>query len=463
MSRHQLGIVLFFALAALPACRKRSKSDQRHESPEPAASLRFLEDDYEGALARAREGGKALFVDAWAPWCHTCLSMKHYVLGQPSLAPLAERAVFLSIDTEKPGAAPFLARFPVENYPTFFVIDPEHEAVLGRWLGSATTDQMRSFVEASADLMAGKAPARGDGDAGSDPAGELSRGMRLATALDHAGAAAAYRRTLELAPRAWSRRPEVLISLVQALYKAGDHGGCADLALAEGAAVGISSLAADFTSYALECAGELPDSDARKAKVREQAITRLAKLTADPRAPLSADDRGDAYAILAEARSATGDAQGARWAHEQRIEVLDLAAAHAANAEAASTYDGARAESYLELGKGERAVELLTRSEAALPKDYNPPARLARVLLKLGRNVEALAAVDRALAMAYGPRKLGFYKLKAEILTAMGNPAGALATLREEVAGYAALPAGQKRPTGEAAARKRLQEAERAP
>src|SRR5262245_25729583 len=33
-------------------------------------------DDTAAAMAEAQAAGKPLFVDAWAPWCHTCLSMQ---------------------------------------------------------------------------------------------------------------------------------------------------------------------------------------------------------------------------------------------------------------------------------------------------------------------------------------------------------------------------------------------------
>ena len=36
--------------------------------------IEFIEDDYPRALAEARARAVPLFVDAWAPWCHTCLS-----------------------------------------------------------------------------------------------------------------------------------------------------------------------------------------------------------------------------------------------------------------------------------------------------------------------------------------------------------------------------------------------------
>jgi hypothetical protein len=42
-----------FAFAAKEATRDR---------------LRFMADDYPGALARARAQGKPIFLEAWAPW-----------------------------------------------------------------------------------------------------------------------------------------------------------------------------------------------------------------------------------------------------------------------------------------------------------------------------------------------------------------------------------------------------------
>ena len=65
----------------------------------------------------------------------------------------------------------------------------------------------------------------------------------------------------------------------------------------------------------------------------------------------------------------------------------------------------ARADSLLFLGRGADAEKMLKESEKRLPSDYNPPARLARVYLTVGRYADGIAATDRALELAYGPRK----------------------------------------------------------
>src|SRR5258708_19651481 len=86
------------------------------------AGLSFVEDDYEGALARARKEHRLLFVDAWAPWCHSCISMKAFVFNDPVLAPLASKFVWASVDTEKPKSESFVRKYPMKNWPTLRVV-----------------------------------------------------------------------------------------------------------------------------------------------------------------------------------------------------------------------------------------------------------------------------------------------------------------------------------------------------
>ena len=41
-----------------------------------ASGPTFIEDDFAKALKTAKKDKKLLFVDAWAPWCHTCVAMR---------------------------------------------------------------------------------------------------------------------------------------------------------------------------------------------------------------------------------------------------------------------------------------------------------------------------------------------------------------------------------------------------
>src|SRR5262249_38078740 len=97
-----------------------------------------------------------------------------------------------------------------------------------------------------------------------------------------------------------------------------------------------------------------------------------------------------------------------------------------------------------------------------MPGDYNPPARLARVLLEEKRAPEAEAAVNRALAlMPQGPRKVGILGLKARILEGQGKDK--TPGLREQLALVRSLPATQRNPETEDKVQKELTALEAAP
>src|SRR5689334_7768737 len=68
-------------------------------APEPP-KLAFVEDDYEKARADALKKGAPLFVDVWASWCHSCMSMKEVVFPDPAMVRLGDAFVWLSIDSE---------------------------------------------------------------------------------------------------------------------------------------------------------------------------------------------------------------------------------------------------------------------------------------------------------------------------------------------------------------------------
>ena len=82
------------------------------------------------------------------------------------------------------------------------------------------------------------------------------------------------------------------------------------------------------------------------------------------------------------------------------------------------------------LGETGRALPMLEQSEREVPDDYNPPARLARAQLSLGRLEPAQAAIERALARCEGPRKLRLYMLEADLLVARQERARAADSLR---------------------------------
>jgi thiol-disulfide isomerase/thioredoxin len=461
MSKRVALSVLSIALAlALAACQK-AEAPKAAANPAPAsapapaapaAGFAHVENFDEG-IAKAKAEGKAVLVDAWAPWCHTCLSMQNYVLNDPSLAPLAERVVLVELDTDKPENAAFLEKYTVNVWPTFFVIDPNSGEATGLWPGSASVNEFRGFVE---DGLAGIEAKDADPDSP----------VRLAVAAkakqatgDYAGAAKDYARAVEKAPADWPRRSDALMGWLFSLAQAEQKDECLKVGRAHLAEVQGAAVPADYAGTLLGCAGEAKSGDAKAAHA--EAVARLREFTANPPADASADDRADAWNILSSALADEGDEAGAKQAQEQRLAVLEKAAAGIEDPLLAQTFDYQRAQAYVMLKRGDEAVKMLEAREKELPNSYEPPARLASALSKMEKLPEALVAIDRAIAKSYGPRQLLYVRQKADIQGRMGDHQAQVETLKQEVAGYEALAKGHARPEALEDAKKRLAEAQK--
>jgi tetratricopeptide (TPR) repeat protein len=420
-----------------------------------ASGIQFIEDDYPAALAQARKEHKPVLVDTWASWCHTCLSMQRFVFPDPGLRPVKDAVVWLAIDSENPKNNAFLDRFPLDAWPTFLVIDSREERVVGRWIGAASVNDFRAFVHEGA---------RAAGSEKHDAAtAALHKGYEARAKGDFAAAAEAYRKAIELTRKDDPARPERLVLLSMALLRAKTPEAareCVQLALREMDRAGDTSIATDFLATADGCAQRLPAGDPQVAQLRERSIERLKWLLARAGTPLSADDRSDAQSSLKDLLDAAGRHEEAVQVMRARAKLLEEAAANAPDATLASTFDAHRTETYLYLKEPQKAEQLLSQREKQMPDDYNPPARLARVLLEEGKLPEAEAAVDRALAkMTRGQRRIGVLGLKARILEKQGKPTAAV--VQEQLEVFRELPKTQRSPEQEAQLQKKLAEAQR--
>ena len=121
--------IAFVAAAglALVGCKKKDEAKPAGGGTGSAAAaaackggevkgpIAWFEDDYPAALACAKASGRPLVVDMWAPWCHTCLSMSATVLVDASLAPLADRFVWVGLDTDREINAAAVGKFALQN------------------------------------------------------------------------------------------------------------------------------------------------------------------------------------------------------------------------------------------------------------------------------------------------------------------------------------------------------------
>ncbi|WP_434384398.1 thioredoxin family protein [Melittangium boletus] len=420
---------------------------------EPSAAhapspLPFIENDYARALAEARSRGVPLFVDTWAPWCHTCRSMKAYVFTDPALAKHAGRFVWLEVDTDQPRNADFLEKYPVESWPTFFILDPREEKALVRFAGSATVPQLEKLFEDGERAYQGGAQG---------PEALLARGDALYGASQAAEAADVLTQALAEAPADWSRRGRALESLLVAQYGARRYEACARTALAELPRVPHSASWANAAGLGLLCGLRLPP-ETPGARELMASLEERGQQALSPDIAMPADDRSGVYELLVEARQQAKDTEGAKALAARWLSFLEAEAARAPTPEARTVFDSHRMLAALVLGEPMRAVPALEQSEKDLPGDYNPPARLANLYRQLGRLDDALAASTRALEKVEGGRRLRVMSERADIQLARGERDAALRTLEDALAYARTLSPAQAPPASVARLEKKLAE-----
>jgi thiol-disulfide isomerase/thioredoxin len=410
------------------AARSTSEKAENAAKPESAGrseaaeTLPFIHDDYARALADAKRTKRPIFVDAWAPWCHSCLSMRAYVLTDPSLAPLAKELVWLTVDTEKDSNAAFVTRFPNRVWPTLWVIDGERESTTLRWEGTATAPELLTLLATVRE---------GGNGAHATQATEATmiflRANQAASRGEVAEAERGYRDVL--AQKDFRERPRAVEALVGLLAAKKDHGACAELAISEAPRLPPGTSRATLLATGLSCA--------REGK-READMTKLAdaaeRAATDPDPRTLADDRSALFEELVETKKERGDEVGARSTARTWASFLEQAASRAPTKQARSVFDPHRLSAYLASGEPERAIPMLTESERDFPEDYNPPARLARAYLEAKRLDDARSAIERAVARVYGPRSLRIFDLAADIAKARGDVASQRSALEQGLA-----------------------------
>jgi thioredoxin-like negative regulator of GroEL len=395
-----------------------------HPGKNAAEALPFIHDDYPAALAEAKRQGKPLFVDAWAPWCHSCQSLRTYVLTDPSLAPLAGDFVWLSVDTEKDSNAEWVARHPHSALPTLWVIDPTNDRPILKWAGTVTAVELRELLTvAVADARSG-----GEGPA-TEAMAAFVRGNRALAAGDAETAEKEHRAALAAAPKDHPHRARMVEALVTELALAKRPAPCAEVAAAEAPAMSPGTSRASVLVAGLGCA--------RDAK-RTGDVARLLELVVHDASArndrLLPDDRSALYEEAVTTKKESGDVAGARKLAVEWAAFLEGEAGKAKTSDARASLDPLRLAAYLALEEPARAIPMLEQSEKDFPDDYNPPARLGRVYLEMKRLDDAQRAADRAVARVYGPRAMRVFALVADIAKARGDRAGEIRALEQALA-----------------------------
>jgi hypothetical protein len=389
---------------------------------EPGSGIRFLSDDYSAALARARAEGKPLFVDAWAPWCHSCVSMRSYVFPDGVLSAVSERYVWLEVNTEKTENRAFVEQFPTEALPMLLVVDPRTGQPVRRWMGSATAVELSARLRSTALALTPGAP-------GTPGQAALARASAADARGDHSAATDALREAIAATEPRSLDHGQAAEGLVLRLAQDGDPGGCVQLAREELGHVAPGTALATLVSTGLSCALDLPDDDPRRTTALGALEGRVAALARDPSVVLMPDDRSSLFETEEGARRARGDLLGARETALRWKAFLEDAAARATTPEARAVFDSHRLLAYLALGEPEQALPMLQQSARDFPGDYNPPARLAVAYLAMRDPWQALEEARRAASLVYGPRSLHVLLIRAEAEMRVGDSHAARVTL----------------------------------
>jgi tetratricopeptide (TPR) repeat protein len=358
--------------------------------------------------------------------------MKAFVFTDKGLSSQAGRFVWLALDSENGKNAATLKKYPVNALPTFFVVAPDSERVAMRWVGGMNVTQLTAFLGDGA---------RACGVTGSDA---LARADRFYGEGDYAAAWPAYEEAIAAAPAGWPEYPRAVEAL---LYSLSDDGKNEETArFVEGALPKLQGTPSELTAAAsgLDAALQLPADHPKRAAWVKDYEARVAELIEDPKLQVAVDDRSGAYGSLVDARKEAGDTLGARHMAEKWAAMLEAAANRAPTPAERTVFDSHRLAAYRELGQPERALPMLQQSERDFPTDYNPPYRLSIAYTDLKRYDDAVAASDRALAHAYGPRKILILRARSDLMAAKGDHGAAEAAIQEAIRTEQSFPAEQR-------------------
>ncbi len=129
-----------------------SSSPSRIATGDSAPAKVWLEQDLEGALAKAKAEHKVVLVDIYAEWCAQCKELDEKTWPEASVQQwIGQNAVAVRIDTDA-RRKDLATQLKIASYPTVLVLDADGKE-LRRSLGFQKAEEMRAFLQGGADQV----------------------------------------------------------------------------------------------------------------------------------------------------------------------------------------------------------------------------------------------------------------------------------------------------------------------
>ena len=353
-------------------------------------------------------------------------------LKDASLARYAGRFVWLELNFDGAANRNFLARHGVTSTPSFYVIDPADGHAAATQLGAMTTQEVGGFLDRGEQNVRASSK---------DPADVLlTRGDDLLASDRHAEAASAYEDAVRTGGNKWPERERAVTSLTWALLASHQHQRCAETAASEAPHMKRTAMFGRLLVAGMLCVSNDPAAPWAKpaARTLEPLAVEAIALPVTVR-----DHRFQLYQGLMSLADARGDKATVQSLGDRWLQELD--STKPANDDERSALDIARVDAASILNEPQRVLPALTKSERAMPENYNASLRLAQMQSAAHQYTQSIAACDRGLQHVDGALgRSWLLQVKADALRQMGRRAEALSVYQDAL--HSARQIGLKSP-----------------
>ncbi|MBP6456159.1 MAG: thioredoxin family protein [Chitinophagaceae bacterium] len=133
-------VILFFGVLTFSSCKKKLVT--KVNTP-----VGFFENDWAGAMAKANELDRKVFVQFYADWCTHCESFKKNTLNDPTTETyLKENFVVVLMDMEKGVGKEKYELHKFEGIPVLAVFD-KTEALKGSKNGNLAPTDFKTWID----------------------------------------------------------------------------------------------------------------------------------------------------------------------------------------------------------------------------------------------------------------------------------------------------------------------------